>query len=144
MNISFQANPYEKFGISLTASSDSKFNAAQNTPAPEVKLQEQPETDVFKVTKKGKKKVNPLRIWFNRLKPEQIEEINRTRKTPDNIKIRPDLGNTGYHIYHNIFNLKNGTKTLPEGYELRQNLLGFTRLVLKDSEGFWLRKKEKV
>lgn len=144
MNVNFQGNPYEKFGLNLTETSAPKVGAAQNSSESEVKLPAQPESDVFQTTKKGEKKINPLRIWFSRLKPEQIDEINKTRRTPDNMKIRPNTGDTGYHIYHNIFNLQNGTKTLPEGYELRQNKLGFTRLVLKDSEGFWLKKKEEV
>ena len=99
------------------------------------------DTCVFKKTKNGKEKVNVFRIWFCRLKPEQIEQINKTGKLPDNMKIRPNSAGTGYHIAHNIFGLTNGTRTVPEGYEFRRNILGFTRLIPKDTEGFWLKKK---
>ena len=100
--------------------------------------------DAFKLSKKGEPKVQVLRIWFNRLTQEQIDAINESGKLPKNIKIRPKEMGTGYYIYHNIFNMYNGTQTMPEGYELRKNRLGFTRLVPKDTEGFWLPKNKKA
>ena len=97
--------------------------------------------DVFKLSKKGEPKVPVLRIWFNRLTQDQIDAINESGKFPKNIKVRPQEVGTGYYMYHNILNMFNGTQTMPEGYELRRNRLGFTRLVPKDTEGFWLPKK---
>ena len=131
MNVSFNGNCipcYEQPEAKSISASTTKCTLDHDTCA-------------FKHTKNGKEKVNVLRIWFNRLKKEQIAQINETGKLPDNMKIRPNKLGTGYHVVHNIFGLKNGTKTVPEGYEFRKNLLGFTRLVPKDTEGFWLRKK---
>ncbi len=77
-----------------------------------------------------------FRVFFNRLTNEQIDAINESRRLPQNVKVNKYRG-----LSNNFFNLTQGTRTLPEGYELRKNKLGFTRMVMIDSEGFWLKKK---
>lgn len=141
MNVNFSGNPVPSIP-NAGGADNAVFNQFTNETAKNNNLEKTPAKDVFKTSKNGKTKVNPFRIWFQRLTKEQIAEINSTGKLPDNMKVRPNPVGTGYHTYHNIFNLQNGTKTLPDGYELRQNKLGFTRLVPKDTEGFWLKKKE--
>ncbi len=145
MNVSFKSDVFTNFDYN-----GSKYfmeeNPVNEQAAEEIKeiknpLKDELNKDVFKVSKKGEPKVPVLRIWFNRLTQDQIDEINRTGKLPKNIKVRPKEVGTGYYMYHNIFNMYNGTQTMPEGYELRRNRLGFTRLVPKDTEGFWLPKK---
>ena len=138
MNVNLQNQPFQQFDITQV----SKVSGQKCTCLSDgIKLSDSQYADSFKKTAKGNLKVNPLRIWFNRLTKEQIKAINETRQLPKNIKIRPNDVGTGFHIYHNIFNLKSGTTSLPEGFELRQNRLGFTRLLPKDTEGFWIRKK---
>ncbi|MBQ9245880.1 hypothetical protein IJ182_06410 [bacterium] len=137
MSVSFRSNVLDSF-TTISAQSANNPPVKKNDEIPK-----KPElnTDVFKTNKKGEPKVGVLRIWFHRLKQDQIDAINESGKLPKNIKIRPKEVGTGYYMYHNIFNMFNGTKTMPEGWELRRNILGFTRLVPKDTEGFWLRKK---
>ncbi len=137
MNVNFSGNsPFDNFKTNTEVQLNN-----QNVPDPPPALKSSLPSDVFKTTSKGKTKVNPLRIWFSRLTQEQIDAINETKTLPDNMKVRPKKLGTGYDIFHNIFGLKNGTHTIPEGWELRRNKLGFTRLVPVDSEGFWLKKK---
>ena len=139
MSVSFRSNVFDQIMASGAQSTTAnKDLPVQDKPIAKKEL----DTDVFKTNRKGEPKVPVLRIWFHRLKQEQIDEINRVGKLPKNIKIRPKSVGTGYYMYHNIFNLYNGTRTMPEGYELRRNRLGFTRLVPKDTEGFWLPKKK--
>ena len=138
--INFCGDVPAKNALDNTEAVSKGSNANQNRPS-ENALERSPKADAFKKTKKGELKVNPLRIWFHRLTQDQIDAINETRALPKNMKVRPNPVGTGFHTYHNIFNLYNGTKTLPDGYELRKNILGFTRLVPNDTEGFWLKKK---
>ncbi len=138
MSVGFNGSLFDNFNVQ-PGNSNASVQRTEQMPKPK---EIESDTCAFKQTKNGKTKVNVLRIWFNRLTKEQIAQINETGKLPDNMKIRPKTNGTGYNAIHNIFGLKNGTKTVPEGYEFRQNILGFTRIVPKDTEGFWLRKKQ--
>ena len=81
-------------------------------------------------------KIGFFRLAFSRLTDEQIDAVNKTGRMPKNAKISPS------HIIQNdIFHITHGTKTLPEGYELRKGFLGFTKVVPIDSEGLFLKKK---
>lgn len=100
----------------------------------------QPETDNFTSSQDDNlPKIGFFRIIFSRLTDEQIASINETKMLPKNAKF---MGNCGFYgIHNNFFNILSGTRRLPEGYEVRKNFLGFTKIVLKDSEGLLLRKK---
>lgn len=100
----------------------------------------QPETDNFISSQDDNlPKIGFFRIIFSRLTNEQIASINETKMLPKNAKF---MGNGGYYgIHNNFFNIFRGTRRLPEGYEVRKDFLGFTKIVLKDSEGLLLRKK---
>lgn len=82
------------------------------------------------------------RAAFSRLTDEQIEHANKTGKISGKVKIKPAADYTGYHIAPNLMNITTGTQTIPEGYELRKNWLGFTRVLPKDSEGVFIKKKD--
>lgn len=83
-------------------------------------------------------KISYLRLGFNRLKNEQIDEINKTGKLPKNAKfVRTAGGN--FKITADIFHIKQGTKTLPAGYEVRKSIFGFTKVVPKDTQGLFLK-----
>ncbi len=116
--------------------------AAQNTPTAANKPDSfEPSTEV---KKENTDKIGFLRLMFNRLTDEQIKNVNETGQLPEKAKFRQTLtGATGgFTVQNNWFGLTNGTRTLPEGYEVRKNKLGFTRVVPKDSECFWLKKKD--
>ena len=110
---------------------------APQTYTPPVDLEEKPDTIEFS----GKKeydgpKIGFFRLAFSRLTNEQIAAVNESRRLQKNAKISPDRT-----IHNNFFNLTQGTRTLPEGYELRKTIFGFTKVVLADSEGLFLKKK---
>ena len=86
-------------------------------------------------------KISGLRVAFNRLTDKQIAQINETGKLPKNAKFVPN-GAGGYILVNNFFNITHGTKKLPEGFELQKNVLGFTVVVPKGTEGIFLRKAE--
>ena len=85
-------------------------------------------------------KINIARILFHRLTPEQIKTINETRQLPKNAKI-VDAEVTGEpKLTWNAFDIIKGTHTLPAGYELKQDILGFTHVVREDSKAWYLKK----
>ena len=86
-------------------------------------------------------KVDFLRIAFNRLTDEQIAKINKTGKLPKNAKFVPD-GMGGYTLVNNFFDITPGTKQLPAGFELKNDVLGFTVVVPKGTESVILKKGE--
>lgn len=91
---------------------------------------------------KDPNKVGYWRAAFSRLTNEQIKNANETGQLSGNVKIKPSSVGTGYVIAPNLMNVTTGTKTIPEGYELRKNLLGFTVVLPKDSEGVFIKKKD--
>lgn len=57
------------------------------------------------------------------LSDEQIAQINSTRQVPEGtIIVKTEDGD--YDIENDRLNLTTGTRTLPEGYEVRKNILG--------------------
>lgn len=104
---------------------------------PPVSLEQAP--DVIELSTKKEydgPKISFFRLAFGRLTDEQIDAVNKSRRLPKNAKI-----NSFGSVKNDIFHITRGTRTLPEGYELRKNIFGFTKLVLIDSEGLFLKKK---
>ena len=85
-------------------------------------------------------KVGFWRAAFSRLTNKQIEEANKTGKLSGKVKIKPN-GRGGYTIVSNLMGVSSGTQTIPEGFELRKNWLGFTKVLPKDTEGLFIKKK---
>lgn len=79
-------------------------------------------------------KVKMRNILFNRYNKDQINMINSTGELPPNIKITDDN-----KIVWNLFDFTKGTHTLPLGYELKNDLLGFTHVVRKDTRAWYLK-----
>lgn len=94
-----------------------------------------------KNTNKNPNKIGYFRALFSRLTNEQIKNANETGKVEGKIKIKPD-GNGGYKIVSNLMNVTTGTQTIPTGYELRKNWLGFTKVLPKDSNGILIKKNK--
>lgn len=83
-------------------------------------------------------KINCVRIIFNRLTDEQIEQINKSGKLPDNAKFVTNESG-GYSISPNIFGLTTGTQILPEGFEVKKNKLGVTVVLPKGTSGLLIK-----
>ncbi len=90
---------------------------------------------------KDSTKIGYWRAAFSRLTDEQIKNVNETGKLNGNVKFRSN-GQGGYTIVPNLMNVSVGTKTLPAGFELKKNFLGFTCVVPKDSESILLKKSK--
>ena len=90
---------------------------------------------------KDSTKIGYWRAAFSRLTDEQIKNVNETGELNGNVKFRSN-GQGGYVIVPNIMNVSVGTKTLPAGFELKKNFLGFTCVVPKDSESIFLKKNK--
>jgi len=83
-------------------------------------------------------KISKTRLFFDRLTDEQIALVNKTRKLPEGAKFCMN-GFGGYGICNNFFGLRAGTQTLPAGFELKKNILGFTVVVPKDTKGAFIK-----
>jgi len=105
--------------------------------APVVNTEQKPDSTEFSTKKEyDGPKIGFFRLAFSRLTKEQVDAVNRSRRLPENAKI------SQYHsLKNNFFGITSGTRTIPEGYELRNSKFGFTKLVLVDSEGLFLKKK---
>ena len=85
-------------------------------------------------------KINLARILFHRLTPEQIKTINETKQLPKNAKIVDAEVSGEPKLTWNLLDFTKGTHTLPAGYELKQDILGFTHVVREDSKAWYLKK----
>ncbi len=122
------------------------FRSAPQQPqvqpkAPEIAFRQALNEDVVEIDKPEDltpPEIGMLRIGTGFLTDEQIAQINKTRKLPPNAKFVPNAVGQ-YKIVNNFINLTTGTRTLPEGYEVRKNLLGQAVVLPKDSAGFFVR-----
>ena len=102
------------------------------------------EGDVFVASSSNSGRVSePPQISWGRavtgfLTKEQVDMINETRRLPDNVTIMPN-GAGGYNFTYNYFGLRAGTQTVPEGFELKQDIIGQAHIVPKDTNGVLLR-----
>lgn len=85
-------------------------------------------------------KISFPRILFHRLKKEQIQHINETRQLPQNAKIKDNEINGKPQLTWNIADITAGTHKLPEGYELKNDILGFTHVVREGTQSIFMRK----
>ena len=83
-------------------------------------------------------RIGTARIIFNRLTDKQIETINKTGRLPDNAKFVAN-GQGGYVITNNFMDLRIGTQTLPEGFEVKKDVFGFTCVLPKGSHGLMVK-----
>src|SRR5574344_3030689 len=89
---------------------------------------------------KDPNKIGYWRATFSRLTDKQIANINETGQLTGKVKFKNVLGR--YGIVPNLLNVTTGTKTLPAGYEVKKNWLGFTLVLPKDSEGAFIEKNK--
>ena len=67
---------------------------------------------------------------------DQVDAINESRRLPDNVKFMMN-GSGGYSISYNYFNIRPGTQTLPKGFEVKKDILGFVHVVPTGTTGWF-------
>lgn len=111
---SFKSNLFE--GIQIENDSFKKAEAKDNNPP----------------------KLGFFRIAIGRLTKEQIEAINKTKSLPENAKfVESSTGKI--NIQNNIANVITGTQKLPVGYEVKNDILGFTHVVREGSKNIFMK-----
>ena len=83
-------------------------------------------------------RIGTARLMFGLLTDRQVAQINASRKLPPNAKFVMN-GVGGYSISNNFFGVRVGTQTLPEGFEVKKNILGFAVVLPKGSDGIMLK-----
>ena len=78
------------------------------------------------------------RLMLGLLTDKQVAQINASKKLPSNAKFVMN-GVGGYSISNNFFGMRVGTQTLPEGFEVKKNVLGFAVVLPKGSDGLMLK-----
>ena len=97
--------------------------------------------DNIELSSSAQPRVSTIRAIFKCLSQTEIDELNKSGRLPKNVKITRNPESGKFCISRNWFNISRGTHIIPEGYELRKNLLGFTEVVPIGEEGITLRKK---
>ncbi len=105
------------------------------------------QTNIQEVTKPTDKvlgvtpRISMVRVLFKRLNQEQIYGVNKTRNLPKNAKFKNNtLGNP--RLTWNLFDFTSGTHKLPEGYELKNDILGFTHVVREGTKSWYLKENK--
>ena len=88
----------------------------------------------------GATKIGTLRVMMNRLKKDQIAEVNATGELPKNAKIVTDPETGKLKMKWNLCDFTEGTHKIPEGYELKNDILGFTHVVREGTQAWYLKK----
>ena len=94
----------------------------------------------FSAKKPEPPKISRLRLALGLLTKKQIDQINAAGRLPDNAKFMQN-GMGGYTIHNNFFNLRHGTSTIPAGFEVRRNILGFATVQPIDTKGLFIKDK---
>lgn len=79
-----------------------------------------------------------FRLMSGFLTDNQVNQINQSRRLPSNAKFIMN-GYGSYSISNNILGVRVGTQTLPEGFEVKKNVLGQAVVLPKGSEGLFIR-----
>lgn len=88
-----------------------------------------------------KNSINFLETASGLLSDEQLAKINKSRLVPKGTLIVKNVDGS-YELTNDRLGLERGTRMLPEGYEMRKDLLGFAKIVPIDQKSIFLRKKE--
>ena len=129
-------------GYNKTAFKSTLQNPVQTqTQTPEITFKQELKKDVVELDKPEDltpPEIGMLRIGTGFLTDEQIAQINKTKKLPSNAKFVPNAVGQ-YRIVNNFINLTVGTQTLPEGFEVKKNILGQAVVLPKGSDGLFIK-----
>lgn len=122
------------------------FKSAPQQPpvqnqSPEIAFKQELKKDVVELDKPEDltpPEIGMLRLGTGFLTDEQVAQINKTKKLPPNAKFVPNAVGQ-YRIVNNFINLTVGTQTLPEGFEVKKNILGQAVVLPKDSDGLFIK-----
>lgn len=81
--------------------------------------------------------IKTSRILIGRLKKEDIDAINESGKLPKNAKFKEMNGKIT--IAWNAFDITTGTHTLPAGYEVKNDIFGFTHVVREGTKNLFIK-----
>ena len=126
--------------IGATQPAAVSFRQKQEGEKPEFKPENR--TDEVEISSK-KRNVQPpeistARLMFGVLTDEQVDQINKSGKLPENAKFVMN-GFGSYAICNNFFNFRAGTRELPAGFEVKKNILGFAVVLPKGTDGAFIK-----
>ncbi len=129
-------------GYNKTAFKSTLQNPVQTqTQTPEITFKQELKKDVVELDKPEDltpPEIGMLRLGTGFLTDEQVAQINKTKKLPSNAKFVPNAVGQ-YRIVNNFINLTVGTQTLPEGFEVKKNILGQAVVLPKGSDGLFIK-----
>ena len=129
-------------GYNKTAFKSTLQNPVQTqTQTPEITFKQELKKDVVELDKPEDltpPEIGMLRLGTGFLTDEQIAQINKTKKLPSNAKFVPNAVGQ-YRIVNNFINLTVGTQSLPEGFEVKKNILGQAVVLPKGSDGLFIK-----
>ena len=129
-------------GYNKTAFKSTLQNPVQTqTQTPEISFKQELKKDVVELDKPEDltpPEIGMLRLGTGFLTDEQVAQINKTKKLPSNAKFVPNAVGQ-YRIVNNFINLTVGTQTLPEGFEVKKNILGQAVVLPKGSDGLFIK-----
>lgn len=139
MSITLQGNAYSNFSVKSTPAStpaNTSFKSAtfENFPVDEFWFST-PEKIIITPPK-----INMARVLFHRLTKDQIDAVNSSGELPKNAKFVDNEISGEPCMTWNLLDWSKGTHTLPAGYEMKNDILGFTHVVRKDTQAWWLKK----
>lgn len=124
-------------GVSFKQGIESQTKVQSNALAAEIP------NDTIELSSGAKKayppKISTTQLMFGRLTDEQIKAINESGQLPENAKFVMN-GMGGYAITNNFFNLRAGTRQLPEGFEVKKDVMGFVTVLPKGMDGALIKK----
>lgn len=118
-----------------------KQNVENASKAENVSAPVQQETnDSFISSKKDVEppKISTVRLMTGFMTDKQVEGINKAGKLPENAKFVMN-GYGSYTICNNFFGMRVGTQTIPQGFEVKKNVLGQAVVLPKDSTGLMIK-----
>lgn len=90
------------------------------------------------ISEKEAPEIGMGRIFLGRLTKEQIEAINESGKLPKNAKFKKNV-NGSISITWNLKDITSGTHKLPAGYEVKNDIFGFTHVVLEGTKNIFIK-----
>ena len=139
MNITLGSNAYSNVSVKSTPASTPavasfKSGVFEGFPVDTFEFSKQEKVQVYPP------KINMARILFHRLTKDQIEAVNTSGQLPKNAKFVDGEVSGEPKLTWNLLDWSKGTHTLPTGYEMKNDILGFTHVVRKDTQAWWLKK----
>ena len=143
MSIKLQGNAYSNFLVKSTPAStptstpaNTSFKSAVfgNFPVDEFVFSSPEKVQIYPP------KINIARVLLHRLTQGQIDAVNTSGILPKNAKFVDNEITGEPKLTWNLLDWSKGTHTLPTGYEMKNDILGFTHVVRTDTQAWWLKK----